>query len=185
MHKDQRYILALKNRDERVITEIYDLHFEKIKKMILSNSGNESDAKDIFQESLIALFDLATKKEFVLTCPLGAFLHRICKNKWIDKIRKKKVKQEVSFEDHFRYGGEEESGLIVMVEEAEKENQIFNQLERAFQQLSETCQELLRKVRENFSAQEIAKDLGMDQMNTFYRRKNACIQRMKKILETA
>jgi len=74
-HADQKYIDALIKGD--------------CKKFVLKNSGSVGDATDVFQETLIAVLSKVKTKPFVLTVPLGAYLYRVYKNKWIDELRKK------------------------------------------------------------------------------------------------
>jgi len=49
LHQDQRYITFLQQNDARGIGEIYRLYADKIKRLIVTNSGSEEDSADIFQ----------------------------------------------------------------------------------------------------------------------------------------
>jgi len=186
MHEDQRYIDGLKTSNHQIVKEIYSNYSTQIEKLVLKNSGSSEDSKDLFQEGLVAIFDLATKKDFKLTCPFGALLYRICYNKWIDKLREKKKLNEVSLSDESGYTYEaSQKDALALAEEAEEKHEQFQQLEQAFQQLSELCQSLLEMFKKNIKPNEIAKQLGMDKVSTYYRRKNACMERWKKLIYTA
>lgn len=72
------------------IEDLYHDFSGKIKAFILKNSGNEEDAKNIFQETLMALMYRVTQGDFELKARLGTFLHSIWRNKWFNHIRKYK-----------------------------------------------------------------------------------------------
>ena len=84
-HADQKYIDALLNNDAVVIEELYQKYSPKIKWMVLKNNGSETDAADVFQEVLLWIYKKAKDKNFILTCPLDAFLYISCKNKWMSE----------------------------------------------------------------------------------------------------
>ena len=87
-HQDQQYIEALINNDTPLIKELYDKYAGKIRDMVIKNNGTNIDAADIFQEALLAIYQRAKNKDFVLTCPLDAYLYLICKNRWINELNK-------------------------------------------------------------------------------------------------
>src|SRR4051794_31652603 len=89
-HSDQKYIDALLNNDMVLLEELYQKFFGKIKSLALQNNGTEADAADIFQDTLLSLYHKAKYQNFVLTCPLGGFLHLVWKNRWINELSKRK-----------------------------------------------------------------------------------------------
>src|SRR5690606_3743689 len=90
MHPDQRYIAALLANDAKVIGEIYERFANGVKAFVINNSGTIEDAKDIFQEGLIAICHQARKPGFELTCPFWAYLHLVCRGKWLNELKKRK-----------------------------------------------------------------------------------------------
>ncbi|MBP6023761.1 RNA polymerase sigma factor [Ferruginibacter sp.] len=89
-HPDHKYIEALANNNSALIDELYQRYSAGIKKMVVKNSGTETDAADLFQEVLIELHRKATQQNFILTCPFEAFLHLVCRNRWINELHKRK-----------------------------------------------------------------------------------------------
>ena len=88
-HADTKYIKALVNNNTELLSEIYTRFAGRIKIMVLQNAGSETDAADIMQDALIAVYYKAVTGNFVLTCPFEAFLYTICKNLWLMQLRKK------------------------------------------------------------------------------------------------
>ncbi|THU35803.1 sigma-70 family RNA polymerase sigma factor [Niastella caeni] len=69
---------------------LYKAHFPSTANYIKKNSGNDQDAEDIFQESILVLLDKLRRPDFILTSSLKTYLFSISKNLWLKKIRSKK-----------------------------------------------------------------------------------------------
>jgi RNA polymerase sigma factor (sigma-70 family) len=92
-HQDQKYIDALINNDSTLQQEIYNKFSADIKCLVLQNNGSEADAGDLFQEGLVFIYKKAKSGKFTLTCPFGAFLYAVCRNKWLNELTKRKHAQ--------------------------------------------------------------------------------------------
>ena len=182
LDKDQQYLQGLKKGDRQTIENLYVQFSRQIQLLIEKNNGDAEDAKDIFQEGLMAIYDLANKKDFQLTCPFGALLYRICRNKWIDKIREKNKRQEVRLSEDLRSIGEETKDVLTLAEEAQQQSRLQAQRQTAFLQLSDLCQQLLNFVKKGVPAKDIVEQLELNNINTYYRRKNACMGRWKSLV---
>lgn len=181
-HEDQRYIQALLNNDTRLIQEIYRHNSKQVNRWICKNGGSSDDAKDIFQEALIALYTKAAQGDLRLKAPLGALLLRICKNKWIDRLRKKNRSPEVRMEEGVRYKDESLQHLAEETETTHLKEQI---LEQTFQQLSDLCRQVLKLLSEGMKPSEVALQVDMSNANTVYRRKKACTDRWRDLYQIA
>jgi RNA polymerase sigma factor (sigma-70 family) len=181
MHTDQHYIEALRNNDERSIREIYRQYSAQALRWVVARGGSPDDARDIFQEALIAVFEKAQQPDFVLTCPLGALLHVIYSRKWVDRLRQKGRDVEVRNEEERRYNIEAASDALTLAEETLAEASRQAKMSRAFEQLSELCRRLLTLLSEGTAPREAAGALQMNSVETLYRRKNACIERWRSL----
>jgi DNA-directed RNA polymerase specialized sigma24 family protein len=97
-HADTKYITALLTNNTELLAELYQKYSGKIQAMVEKNNGTQTDAADIFQEALVAVFQKAKSGTFTLTCPLEAYLYLICKNRWINELAKRSSKP-VTFTD--------------------------------------------------------------------------------------
>lgn len=181
MHPDHRYIEALRKQDERMIQEIYKAHAAQHIRWVQSRGGALSDAQDIFQDALIALFEKAQNADFVLTCPLGALLHVICSRKWVDRLRQKGQDSGVRKEEELRYAAEVEEDALIEAEEVLAEQARLARMRAAFSQISELCQRLLTLLSNGTKPSEAAAVLQMNSVDTLYRRKNACTERWREV----
>lgn len=182
-HPDHKYLLALKQGDQKLLSELYSKHTPQVISWVRSNNGTIDDAKDVFQEAVIALYNKALDPDFVLSHPIGGLIFQICKNKWIDQIRKKNKESEVRTYEEQRYNNESpEAPLIELVEQEELRQ---TKLNATFNQLSELCQKLLRLISEGIKSPQIAQQLQMSNANTVYRRKNACVERWRNLYHSS
>lgn len=178
-HEDHQYLVALRQGDNRLLHEMYSKFSPQVIQWVKKNNGSMSDAEDIFQEALIALYNKACDPDFKLTYPIGGLIFQICKNKWIDQIRKKTKESEVRILEKERYDNDEPNASLL--EQIEEEEIRQTKLDIAFRQLSELCQKMLRLISEGVASKQIAVQLEMSDVNTVYRRKNACVERWKNL----
>lgn len=180
-HEDHQYLVALREDNSDMVRELYKKFSPQVIQWIKKNNGSIADARDVFQEALVALLNMANDVDFVLTYPIGGLIFRICRNKWIDQIRKKNKESMVRNAEKERYTTEE--GTIPLLEQIEEEEIRQKKLNLAFQQLSNLCQQLLRLSSNGTAPKDIAIQLQMTNANTVYRRKSACIKRLRKLYD--
>src|ERR1700748_4002044 len=84
------YLLLL-NNDDSAYREIYKVHYRFINQFVLKNSGSDDDARDLFQECIIALWDNINSGKYTHSndTMLHGYFRRICRLKWLDILRSK------------------------------------------------------------------------------------------------
>jgi RNA polymerase sigma factor (sigma-70 family) len=180
-HADHALILALRGGDFSVLNGVYADNAATITSWITKNNGSLADAQDTFQEGIIALHQKANDPDFVLTCPMGALLFRICQNKWLYALRKKKRSVEVR--DALPKAYSNEGNVHDLLEAVEEEDIRQQKMKTAFKELSDLCRQLLALLAKGLPASAIASELGMAEANTVYRRRHACGQRWRTLYE--
>ncbi len=181
MHSDHHYIDALRNNDPRGIREIYQRFSTQALRWVTQHHGSPADAQDIFQEAVMAVYEKALEPAFVLTCPMGALLHVIYSRKWIDRLRQKGREAEVRIANESRYTEDIAEDTLTLAEETLAEQARQQRLGKAFAELSELCRRLLGLISDGIRPQEAAVQLGLNSVDTLYRRKNACVQRWRAV----
>src|SRR3978361_2309087 len=53
---------------------------------ILNNNGSYDEAKDIFQEAMIILYQKAKSDSFVLTSQIKTYVYSICRRLWLKRL---------------------------------------------------------------------------------------------------
>jgi RNA polymerase sigma factor (sigma-70 family) len=87
-YSDVEIIERLRNRDNEVVNYIYRRYSSMIRLMIYDLGGSVEDAKDVFQEGMIALTVLFDDPEYKLECRLKTLFYSICKNQWKSQLSK-------------------------------------------------------------------------------------------------
>ena len=164
---------GLKNGDRHAITQIYDRLLPRVSDWITSNNGSESDAHDIFQETLESIL---LKVDNVHSSFEGMVI-KISKNKWIDRLRKKKIVVKSHDEHHLR---EEENINFENIDTAYNK---YRLMEKHFSTLSEVCQKVMQMVKQGIAVAQIVQELSFSNANSLYRRKAACIERWSQLIK--
>lgn len=170
-HKDQKYIEALVNGDEQLIKEIYKKWALPCLKYVKKNNGNKADAEDVFQDALVAIVLKAKAKNLVLTVPFGAYLYRVYRNKWIDKLRERPIEQLTNVVTE-RY-------IDMEMESKQLQYRIYKD---CFDKLGKACKELLGARLIGKSGNQIAKELGLTR-NNVNQKMLVCREQLRKCCE--
>ncbi|HCL05617.1 RNA polymerase sigma factor [Sediminibacterium goheungense] len=173
---EQALLKGLANNDSRAIETIYKENFNTIQAFILNNNGSYDDARDIFQEAMIALYEKAQSESFVLTCQIKTYVYSICRRLWLKRLQQlgRYTNQVDSLEE------------TVPVEEDldnhEKRNAAFAIMDRAMNSLGEPCKSLLEGYYlKKLGMQELASEFGYTNADNAKNQKYKCLMRLKKL----
>jgi RNA polymerase sigma factor (sigma-70 family) len=151
-------ISGIRNQDDKVLNWLYDNYFQSVKNHVLSNSGSDEDVSDVFQDTIIVLYNQITENILNLTTDLKGYFFGIARNVWSAQLRKKQKTTELE---------------IDIADEEENEEQYDQILERiisrVFQKLKPDQQMVLSLFSEGLSYEEIADK--MDLKNEVYARR--------------
>ena len=86
--QEEELLKGLAANDSNAIEAIYRENYGAIQAFIIKNSGNPDDARDIFQESMIVLFEKAKSGSFILSCQLQTYIYSVCRRLWLKKLQK-------------------------------------------------------------------------------------------------
>lgn len=150
---NSKYIQGIKENDISVLREIYNDSLPEVAKYIKRNSGNDDDAKDVFQEGILVIFNKIQSNNLVLTTSLHVFLFMVCKRIWLKKL-KKKSKKEVTLE------GVEEFVIEESIEDRLIQSRKWKLFNEKFALISEECQKVLKMLFNGNSGKQIAETMG-------------------------
>ncbi len=76
-------------RTRAVLNRAYNSYWPMVRNLVVTNSGTEESAKDIYQDAWTVIFLKARNEPgFKLTVQLKTFLYAICRNKLLQRISK-------------------------------------------------------------------------------------------------
>jgi RNA polymerase sigma factor (sigma-70 family) len=156
------------------VNNIYKENRKVIFNLVLKNSGNKSDAADVLQEGVIALWQNSKKENFVLTATVNTYLYSICKNIWLQKLKKRGI--YVSLNPNSSSADLSDQSLAVIMEKEKS----FNLLEESILMLGNTCQQILKLFYfEKKSMDDVAQIIGLNNAKTAKSKKYKCLQQLK------
>ncbi len=176
IEKDQILLEGLAKNDKEAVEAIYRDNFNMVQSFILNNNGSIDDARDIFQEAMIILYEKSRLASFSLHCQLKTYVYSVCRRLWLKRL------QQLN-----RFSGQVESlEEIVPVEEElenhEKMNTDFMMMEQAMSKIGEPCKSLLEAYYiQKKHMQEIAADFGYTNADNAKTQKYKCLMRLKKL----
>ena len=176
LEQEKLLLQGLALNERQAIEAIYRDNYPVIQAFILNNSGNPDEAKDIFQEAMIVLYEKAVSGTFELNCQLRTYLYSVCRRLWL-----KRLQQLQRFGSQLD-GGEDTVTVEEDIEVHEKRNADFIIMENALQKIGEPCKSLLDAYyMQKKQMQEIAKDFGYTNADNAKTQKYKCLMRLKKL----
>jgi len=175
--ENSTFLTGIATGNPLVIRQIYTQYFDSIAKYILHNKGTIDDAKDIFQDAMMVIYEKAQQADFELQYSLHTFLYTICRNLWLKKLRNKSSK-EVSLPEH----------LELITEDTFEEEILWRGKEalyrEKFKQLGADCQQVLQLFLKGMSMEKIAQQMNFSSIGYAKKRKYKCKNKLLKLIQS-
>lgn len=174
--REQDLLKGLAVNDKASIETIYKENYSLIQNLVTRNSGTEDDARDVFQEALIVLYEKSLSESFELNCQLRTYLYSVCRRIWL-----KKLQQSRRFEAPFE-NMEETVPVEDDLEDHEKLSGQYSIMRAAMGRIGEPCKSLLEAFYvHQKSMSEIATYFGYTNSDNAKTQKYKCLMRLKKM----
>ncbi len=156
--------------DEKALEFLYKKYYRMMTKLVITNSGTEEEARDVYQDALVVFWQKATSGNLVLTSKISTYIYSICQNLWRKELDRKK-----------RLSNEEKDTAVTMdLDTAEKEKIIA----RCIDQLGDTCKKVLMYYYfDELSMQDIAEKLGFANTDTAKTKKYKCKKKLDDLVK--
>jgi len=173
---DTDFVEGLKNNSELQLEALYKLHFPMVLQFILNNSGTVEDAKDVYQESIIVLYNKIQKGDFELVSKLKTFIYSVARRLWLKKLNSKHRKTSPlrDFEESIPV----EDELLKVLEKEEH----FKILQISLEKLGQPCKALIEDFyMQGLSMDDLSEKFGYTNSENAKNQKYKCLLRLKKI----
>jgi len=173
---DREVVLGILNNSEDALNKLYTGYFPMILQFILNNNGDEDDAKDVYQEGIIVLYNKIKGGNFELSSKLKTYIYSVCRRIWLKKLSQesKKTNNISDFEDIMAVDEE--------VEQHEEKDRQFEKMQSALVHLGEPCKTIIQDFYiNNLSMQDICEKFGYTNTDNAKTQKYKCLQRLKKL----
>jgi len=173
---DSEVILGILNNSESVLKRLYIAYFPMVLQLIINNNGNTDDAKDIYQEAIIILYNKVKAGNFELSSKLKTYIYSICRRLWLKRLSQMN-----------KYGGniKDFEEFLSVDDDSEKNTETdlqFSKMGNALNLLGEPCKTIIEDFYiNNRSMQEICENFGYTNADNAKTQKYKCLQRLKKL----
>jgi len=159
------------NGDEKALEFIYKKYYRMMTKLVITNSGTEDEARDIYQDGLVVFWQKARSGKLIMTSKISTYVYSICQNLWRKELDRKK-----------RLSNEEKDAPQTLDMDTPEREKIIAQ---CIDQLGETCKRVLMYYYfDELSMQEIADKMGFANTDTAKTKKYKCKQKLDELVKT-
>ncbi len=176
LENDKLLLEGIAAEDKNAIEQLYKQYFNMVQTMVLANAGNKDDAADLFQETVIVLFEKVKAGSFELTSLLKTFIYSVARRLWLKKLQQQQkfTKSPDSLEDVMPVEDEIENHLKIQND--------FVIMENSMNKVGEPCKSLLRAYYlQKKQMNTIAQEFGYTNADNAKTQKYKCLVRLKKL----
>ena len=160
----------VKEGDEKALEFLYKKYYRMMTKLVITNSGTEEEAKDVFQDALVVFWQKARSGNLVMTAKISTYIYSVCQNLWRKELDRKK-----------RLSNEEKDVAVKMDLDTPEREKI---IAKCLSQIGETRRKVLTYYYfDDMSMQEIADRLGFANTDTAKTKKYKCKQKLDELIK--
>jgi RNA polymerase sigma factor (sigma-70 family) len=174
--QEKELLKGLAKSDKKAAETIYKEHYNMVQALIINNNGSADDARDIFQETMIVLYEKALSGVFELNCQLKTYIYSVSRRLWLKRLHQLQ-----------KYGGQVENMVETVpvdedLEQHEQRNEQYTAMENSMLNLGEPCKSLLEAYYlQKRNMTDIAGSFGYTNADNAKNQKYKCLNRLKKL----
>ncbi|MEQ9466333.1 MAG: RNA polymerase sigma factor [Ekhidna sp.] len=169
--KDSEILERISRGDERMLDHLYKKYYRMMTKIVLSNNGTEDEAKDVYQEALLAFWQKAASGKLILTSKISTYLYSICLNQWRKELDRKSrlSSEEVDGEEYQSHDAKERLKIVL----------------DCIDQLGDVCKKVLTYYYfDGLGMPEIAEKMNFANTDTAKTKKYKCKKKLDSLIKS-
>lgn len=167
---------GIRTDENKALKQMYRNHYPSIEAYVLQNSGNEEQAKDVFQDGLVILFRHVVEGKFKAKSTLKTYHYSICRFLWLKRLRKEQKNEPLS-ENFDQVFSDDPLVRFAQTEERSWVSEIWKKI-------SDSCIEVLKmSIFYQYSMKEIAIEMEFQNSQVARNKKAKCLQALRKALD--
>ncbi|MBC8156312.1 MAG: sigma-70 family RNA polymerase sigma factor [Bacteroidetes bacterium] len=185
---DDDLLVGLATGSDAALTQLYRRYFPMVLHLVLNNSGSEDDAKDIYQETLVVLYEKVSADSLELNCQLKTYLYSVSRRLWLKQLSKRRATNGGAARNGSNGGGTYFSDAEIPapvdddLEMHEARDRQFDLMADSLAKLGEPCRTLLEDFYiRHFSMQQITEKFGYTNADNAKTQKYKCLTRLKRL----
>ncbi len=173
---EQLILEGIRAGNPQVLEKIYKDYHKAILHLVASNKGTTEDARDVFQEAILVIYQKSKEPDFKLNHTFLTYFYAVCRNIWRNKLKKKSF-GEVSLSDEMIPIYKEED--LPDIEKNEK----YVLFQSKFVLLGADCQRLLNLFFAKVKMADIMEKMGFSSIGYTKKRKFQCKTKLIELIE--
>lgn len=176
IEQDRQLLEGIAGEEKSAVEQLYRQFYYSVEAMVVANNGTKDDAADLFQETVIVLYEKVKSGNFELQCLLKTFLYSVARRLWLKKL------QEKSRYHAHTEGLEDTVPVEDEIENHLKQQNDFTIMEAAMEKIGEPCKSLLQAYYlQKKHMNTIAEEFGYTNADNAKTQKYKCLVRLKKL----
>jgi len=174
---DEELVEGIRTGDRTALHAVYRKYWPMVLQFVTMNNGNEDEAKDIYQETVIVLYQKVREGDFELISKLKTYLYAVSRRLWLKQLRSKsKFAGEVKDLQHYEVWDP-------LLDQEDKQSLQKRMVAKSMDALGESCRTILMDFfYGGFTMEEIAEKMGYTNAANAKNQKYKCFQRLKKLI---
>ena len=174
IYSNKEIIDGIRRKDRKMIEYLYDNYYPALRRMVLHNSGRDDDAWDIFQDTILIIFEKIRNDELQLKCAFSTYLYSIWKNKWLKTLERRRFEYHKNRSYDFQLVEENQESIEVNTDKEEQYLLVREYVEK----LDERCRKIMKLHLKDYSNQEICDLLNISQYDLVRKKKHRCKEKL-------
>lgn len=176
LEREKELLKGLAANEKGAIESIYRDNYNLIQNLVIHNNGTEDDARDVFQEAMIVLYEKAKSGQFELSSQIRTYLYSVCRRIWLKKLQQGR---------RFDTPVESLEETVPVEEDLDAHDKLSHQygiMRAAMGKIGEPCKSLLEAFYVHHKNMlEIAAFFGYTNADNAKNQKYKCLMRLKKL----
>lgn len=162
----------LREEKNNAFGQLYANYFGMVDRFVIHNSGQSTDAEDLFQDTMVILLEKLRQDNFVLTASLKTYIMAIAKNLWLKRLSAGK---NLEFSDLSEsYFLEDLHSFI------DQERSYWDRLQDYLLKITDHCQGLIEKIFfRNKTMEQIQQEYGYSTRHNAQNQKHKCMEQIR------
>jgi DNA-directed RNA polymerase specialized sigma24 family protein len=179
-YSPEEIVQGIRNHDKKVLSWIYKQYFFMVREIVVTNSGSEPDAWDVFQDGMGVVYDLATNSEnpLQLSSSFATFFYSICYRVWMKQLNSRKmvvITDPGKLKSNYSDDQKEFNRLIHF-------NMLFRLYMKNLSLLDKECRKMLELGAASLSGEELASLMNYSSSQAAYNKKRNCISKLIELI---
>lgn len=163
---------GIRCRNDKILRYVYQENYPSVRNYVTENNGSSQDAKDIFQEGLVLIFQKVTSQKLFLESNFHGYIFSVCRLLWLKELEKRKSEKM----DKKDIKGYQDLQTDLNFDDLEQEK--YRLYQKHLRRLKPDCQRVLMLFYDGVSIRDITKIMGYTSESYTKKKKSMCKEKL-------